>query len=127
MYYLIYNDMTQDFTSFFNNLRDYFQLGNIDIAGSVDAFFIKIGKELFQGINTMYKIDDEYLSCFESIYDRVQPFGSVPITLASRLQESFLVTKMLIEAVKNGHRILNRAMNVNRVLFYFFIGTVSFE
>jgi len=111
-YGVMYQKNAEVFQEYFQDLKIYYDKGNLNPADSTSAFFNTLYQKMFKVLNAQYSFDGLYLSCVSENMDQLRPFGDVPRKLASAVKRSLVAARALVRALRTGHEIANQMTKV---------------
>ena len=125
----MYQKNADVFQEYFQDLKLYYEKGNLNPADSTSSFFTTLYQKMFkvllqiellketlinllQVLNTQYTFDGLYLSCVAENIDQLRPFGDVPRKMATSVKRSLVAARALVKALRSGHEITQQMLKV---------------
>ena len=125
----MYQKNADVFQEYFQDLKLYYEKGNLNPADSTSSFFTILYQKMFkvllqieplmettinllQVLNTQYTFDGLYLSCVAENIDQLRPFGDVPRKMATSVKRSLVAARALVKALRSGHEITQQMLKV---------------
>lgn len=112
-YGVMYQNHVKVFQEYFQDLKIYYDKGNLNPADSTSSFFTTLYQKMFKVLNTQYTFDGLYLSCVAENMDKLRPFGDVPRKMATSIKRSLVAARALVRALRTGHDIANQMTKVD--------------
>ncbi|RWS31373.1 glypican-6-like protein [Leptotrombidium deliense] len=112
-YGLLYEQNALLFTDMFAELEHYYNHGGIDLSASLNRFFHRLYRKMFQVLNTQYSFDEKYLQCVGEHMDAMKPFGDVPKKLTIEVKRSFVATRTFVQSLFQGKEIIKNVMELS--------------
>ena len=128
---VMYQKNADVFQEYFQDLKLYYEKGNLNPADSTSSFFTTLYQKMFkvllqikplteireltnhlQVLNTQYTFDGLYLSCVAENIDQLRPFGDVPRKMATSVKRSLVAARALVKALRSGHEITQQMLKV---------------
>jgi len=112
-YGLLYRQNAHIFTNLFEDVKDYYKGGGINLMDALDNFFTILYQKMFELINSQYQFDANYLTCVAEHMDDLKPFGDVPQKLSVQVNRAFIAARTFVQGLSIGREVVFAVSKIN--------------
>eukprot|EP00794_Sanderia_malayensis_P011301 gene11301-12483_t len=101
------------FRHLYSKLREYINgTEQMDLKQLVDSWFSMLYQKVFMISNEDKIYDASYQHCILETAEMIRPFGDTPRRVGVQVKKSFLASKVIIEALNSGHKVVEALLNI---------------
>lgn len=115
-YGMLYHDNTEIFTSMFESLEQYYANGQVKLTKSMETFFERLYRKIFQVFNINKTFTQAYLECATEQLAHLKPFKDVPDKLIGGIRHAFVAARTYVQALNSGIDVIRSIVTVSRSL-----------
>ncbi|XP_015228727.1 PREDICTED: glypican-1-like [Cyprinodon variegatus] len=109
---ILYARNSMLFQELYQDLRDYYQSGNVNLEEVLTEFWTKLLEKVFYQANKLSSVGEDYQECVSKKIETLRLFGEAPHKMTTQVTRTFVAARAFLQGLHISREVVGKVLQV---------------